>query len=167
LERPLPWGGWITVFMDVIDLLKGDHENIRHLFRGMLRTLETQPPDGLWEREELRKIRHRVILHLNSEEKLVYLTMHQWSSTADEVQQFYDQHRDIEARLDSLMTREMDRASLELELRKLWGKLESHFYEEESVLFSVAEETLTPDQKNAMGVQLAQLREAEAARRPS
>ena len=125
-------------FGGAIDLLKADHQKVRHLFAQY--KAESDP-------RQQQQIAEQVFVELETHaqlEEMVFYPAFEEAADAEgqhQVQEARQEHQAVKERIAALRGREVDEA-FDTKFRELMANVEHHVQEEESAMFPEAEELL-------------------------
>jgi hemerythrin-like domain-containing protein len=152
--------------MNVIDLLKKDHENVSALFKAY----EDAPKEGGETKASLaRQIRQELTVHAMVEEELFYPRVESKANKDDEaetlVKEAHEEHHVVKALLAELLAMTPDDEPFDAKLTVLKEVVEHHVEEEEGELMPKAKKLLSTEELEEMGAQ-AERRKEELGSQP-
>ena len=150
--------------MDVLSLLKGDHDTVKDLFSKFENTTKT----AYREKQELfERIRHELFLHSKAEEQVFYPAIKAFDGDGRKlVAQATREHKDIDDLLTQISRMEpADEAYVE-RVQALMDDVEYHIDGEEGQIFQFAKENCPREQLEQLATEIEQ-RKAALIRQPA
>lgn len=118
--------------MDVYQVLKQDHQNVRQIFQ----KIEQTASDKVREREQLfDQLRTELIAHSHAEQRIFYSKLHDQPPTHDIVEDGIHEHEEVEKMLSKLDNIPADSDEWMSRLGELKKAVEHHVQEEEQKMF--------------------------------
>ena len=150
--------------MNAIDLLKSDHKKVSEL----LERLESQDAKTAKRLtlDIFEQLTDAVQAHTRMEERVFYPALEEKSETRALVEEFYKEHRQVDAllaRLDKLKDEPSGR-DWTAQLDQLKRSVEQHVVEEESELFPRAEQLLSAAELQEMFAEMARVSTGQSER---
>ncbi len=139
--------------MDVLTLLKNDHKAVGALLD---QANKCEPGDGRIE-ELAQEIEAALTVHATIEEKYFYPQLHDRSEETDDVVdvfEAYTEHDLIKTLIALLKSGRQPDEQFKAELQVLSENVKHHVKEEESTIFTLARETLHPDELEELGAEM-------------
>ncbi len=139
--------------MDVLTLLKNDHKAVGALLD---KANKCEPGDGRLE-ALAGEIEAALTVHAAIEEKYFYPQLHDRSEESDDVVdvfEAYTEHELIKALIALLKSGRQPDEQFKAELQVLSENVKHHVKEEESTIFSLARQTLHPDELEELGAEM-------------
>jgi hypothetical protein len=144
--------------MNVFDLLKRDHSELRSLLDQIGQERSSTPE------EQLEEIRCALELHASLEERFVYPLLWLNDATKDVALEAMDDHAVMKRLLHELSARNWQEEDWLGCLRLLRDRVEAHCADEEAVLFELARKSLTTKKAEDLGTLLEQVRASAVVR---
>ena len=139
--------------MNAFELLKEDHRNVEKIFE----ELEPTSERAVKTREELfRKLQTELEIHTQIEETILYPVLKKESETREITFEGYEEHGVAKRLLEELATTDVTSEVWTAKLKVLKESIEHHVEEEETEMFEEAQKTLSKEQIENLGVQLAE-----------
>lgn len=135
--------------MNIIDLLKEDHRQAVEY----IDQLEEETNYQI-----LVKLKNALALHTQIEEEIFYPALRKFEETAELITEAHQEHNDIEQILEELSTTEIlsdDFQDLTFQLRE---SVNHHVGEEENQLFPFAENLLSSEDLDKMGLEMKKMK---------
>ncbi len=132
--------------MDVIELLKADHDKVNGIFQ------QFQMGGGSQEfRQLFGQLYQELSLHALAEENAVYPALAKFNETVGKVKDVYEDHADVKAAFAELAA--MDNTSTEWshKMTKLMEDVQAHVRKEEDQIFPLMRQRLSIEQLNMLG----------------
>jgi hypothetical protein len=122
--------------MEIIELLKQQHEEVKKLFREI-----EQSPDRMEAENVLVQIIDKLQLHTTIEEKIFYPEIKAAGGDPEEVEHAFEEHGEVKEMIEKLLS-EPPEAEMKMLVKKLIESVEHHVEEEEGEdgLFAIARE---------------------------
>ena len=145
--------------LNALDLIKQDHERIKHMFA---QALDADDPGA--RSEMLHRIRAELIAHERMEEDVFYPALRSATEKAkDIVLEGYEEHHVIDLILDEMFDVPEDSDQWQVKLKVLHENLEHHIEEEEQEMFARAKKAMSGDTLEELGRKMAQSKAAASA----
>ena len=142
--------------MDVFDLLKMDHANVKKLFH----ELEETTPRAAKKREELfLKIRNELEMHSEAEERLFYPRFKSQDETRELILEAYEEHKVVKRLLGELAAQEKTSEEWGAKAKVLRETVEHHVKEEEGELFKKCKRLLDFGEAESLAVEIEEFKE--------
>jgi hemerythrin superfamily protein len=152
--------------MNVIDLLKKDHENVSELFKAYE---DAQEERGETRASLARQIRQELTVHATVEEELFYPRVESKGRKDEKaetlVKEAHEEHHVVKTLLAELAAMTPDDEQFEAKVTVLREVVEHHVEEEEGELMPKAKKLLSSEELEEMGAQ-AERRKQELASQP-
>jgi hemerythrin superfamily protein len=137
--------------MDVLELLKEDHQRVASLLEQVEKTTERAEKT----REELfTKIMNELTLHAELEEQLFYPEIEQQEETREITLEAYEEHRLVKQLLAELSSEAKNTEEWSAKFKVLKENIEHHVEEEESEMFKGVRKVLSKEEREEMGIRL-------------
>jgi len=146
------WG----VLMNAIDLLKNDHQTVRHLFAEYIATDETETD----RREDLfQQIEKELLAHTDVEEAIFYPAIK--NVAPDLVEQAITEHQEVTQLLTEMLEYEVDDEEFDKRMNSLMETVQTHVQQEEGAggVMEIARQRLS-GQLEEMGRQIQQRKDS-------
>jgi len=151
--------------MDFITLLRRDHEKVASMF-GQLQRGYDQPDTP--ERHRLfRELKRELELHAAVEDLHVYRVFQQAEPTQDDAHEAQEAHREIKTLLDQLEAAPVYDHKWLSQFQELQKVVETHMASEENEMFRKAEEIMTPEEAEELGVAVETAKQAISRNAPT
>ena len=145
--------------MNALQLIKNDHERLKQLFD---EALENDAPEA--REAALHAIRSELMAHERMEEEVFYPALRSANQKAKEiVLEGYEEHHIIDVILDELMGVPEDADQWRAKLKVLRENLDHHMKEEEGEMFRRAQQALSQETLEEIGVKMQQAKDAASA----
>ncbi|HYK98607.1 MAG TPA: hemerythrin domain-containing protein [Candidatus Acidoferrales bacterium] len=141
--------------VDAITLLKKDHELVKDLMKKMA---EEDDPDQLSSMFE--QLVDELGVHERIEEAIFYPALQRLPKAKEDVLEAFEEHHVVDA-IVTEMDVETDDDKWKAKFTVMRENVEHHIKDEEDKLFPKAEKLLGDEKLGALGVQMADLKEAE------
>jgi hemerythrin superfamily protein len=141
--------------MDAITLLKKDHELVKDLMNKMA---EEDDPDQLSSMFE--QLVDELSIHERIEEEIFYPALQKLPKAKEDVLEAFEEHHLVDE-IVTEMDVETDDDKWKAKFTVMKENVEHHIKDEEDKLFPKAEELLGEEKLGALGVRMADLKEAE------
>jgi hemerythrin superfamily protein len=141
--------------MDAITLLKKDHELVKDLMNKMA---EEDDPDQLSSMFE--QLVDELSIHERIEEEIFYPALQKLPKAKEDVLEAFEEHHLVDE-IVTEMDVETDDDKWKAKFTVMKENVEHHIKDEEDKLFPKAEELLGEETLGALGVKMADLKEAE------
>ena len=146
------WG----VLMNAIDLLKNDHQTVRHLFAEYIATDETETD----RREDLfQQIEKELLAHTDVEEAIFYPAIK--NVAPDLVEEAITEHQEVTQLLTEMLEYEVDDDEFDKRMNSLMETVQTHVEQEEGAggVMEIARQRLS-GQLEEMGRQIQQRKDS-------
>ena len=150
--------------MDVLTLLRNDHRMVAE----MLAQVEKAEPDDERVRELAEQIEQALTVHAAIEEKFFYPVLRERAEESEErvdVYEAYTEHAVVKDLIALLRSGRKQDEQFKAELQVLGENVKHHVKEEESTIFSLAEELLERDELEQLGEEMEGAKERMMRRR--
>lgn len=148
--------------MDVLELLKKDHEQALLLFDELDYVVEKGSKRQGKGEHIFKRLRQELELHMLGEEDVLYSSLDEDRDTRPMIRDASDEHRRIKLLLTEIGNIPKGRAWGE-RFKDLRKTVEHHIEEEEDDIFERAEELLSGEQRRVMGNRIAEIKEEHLA----
>jgi hemerythrin superfamily protein len=150
--------------MDVLSLLKSDHDTVKELFASFEHTTKT----AYKEKQELfERIRHELFLHSKAEEQIFYPALKAFNGDGRKlVAQATREHKDIDELLTQISRMEPRDERYIDRVQALMEEVEYHIDGEEGQIFQFAKENCPREQLEQLATEVEQ-RKAALTRQPA
>ena len=150
--------------MDVLSLLKSDHDTVKDLFSMFEHTTKT----AYKEKQELfERIRHELFLHSKAEEQIFYPALKAFNGDGRKlVAQAMREHKDIDDLLTQISRMEPRDEEYVDRVQALMEEVEYHIDGEEGQIFQFAKENCPREQLEQLATEVEQ-RKAALTRQPA
>lgn len=137
--------------MNATELLKNDHKEAL----AIVEQLENGG-DGAPDMALFNQLRSALKLHTKLEEKFLYPALQNFDETRDQVEEAYEEHKEVDELLARMSTPGEDWND---QLDELKDDLEHHIEEEENDMFPKAQSLLGQSQLEEMGRQMEEMKQ--------
>ena len=141
--------------MDALSLLKKDHELVKDLMNKMEKEEDTDELQSMFE-----QLVDELSIHERIEEEIFYPALLKEPKAKDDVLEGYEEHHLVDEIVEQ-MDVETNDDKWKAKFTVMKENVEHHIKDEEDKLFPKAEELLGPEKLGALGVKMADLKEAE------
>ena len=141
--------------MDALTILKKDHDLVKALMREMA---DEEDPDQLSSMFE--QLVDELSIHERIEEEIFYPALQRLPKAKDDVLEAFEEHHLVDTIVNE-MDVETDDDKWHAKFTVMRENVEHHIKDEEDKLFPKAERLLGPETLGALGVRMADLKEAE------
>lgn len=148
--------------MDILELLKKDHEQALLLFDELDTAMERTGKKQGRQENIFTLLKQELELHMLAEEEVFYSSLDEDSDTRPMIQDAVDEHRRVKLLLTELGSAPRGKEWTE-PLKELRRVMEQHIEEEEDDIFARAEELLGSEQRRVMGNRAAEIKEEHLA----
>jgi hemerythrin-like domain-containing protein len=138
--------------MDVLKLLKDDHDAIKHLFK------QLEEADGARARGLFDEINAKLQLHEELEETLFYPALKQDEAARDIVLEGYQEHHVVDVLLEEISQLAPTDEAWQPKVAVLKENTEHHIEEEEGELFPSVRKIWNTETRERVGHQMQQMR---------
>jgi hemerythrin-like domain-containing protein len=134
--------------MDVIQLLKKDHDTVQAAFKEM----EESGEKAFIKRENLFKtIKHALGVHEKFEEEVLYPTLKENAKTRALTLEAFEEHHVADVLLEEISGLDLQDEQWAAKVKVLQENIDHHIDEEEKKMFPKAKKIFTPDELTQMG----------------
>ncbi len=133
--------------MDIYQNLKKDHDEVKSL----LAELTTLNDDDDYRHTLIERIASELVPHSRAEEAVFYNTIRASDADSGLVMHSFKEHMEAESLLRILQTKDKTKLDWKKTANKLKEALEHHIQEEESKVFSLAQNILTNQEAEQVG----------------
>src|SRR3954471_4358664 len=145
-------------FMDVIKLLKEDHERVKK----MLDELEETTERATKKREDLfAEVQAELRLHELVEEEIVYPAFREQSKLKDIVLEGYEEHHVVDLIMDEISGESATDETWAAKLKVMKENVEHHVEEEEEKMFPQARKLFSEEDLEELGSRVAARKQQE------
>ena len=137
--------------MNATELLKNDHKEAL----AIIEQLESAG-DGAPDMTLFNQLKNALTLHTKLEEKFLYPALQNFDETRDQVEESYEEHREVDELLAKMSTPGEEWND---QLDELKDDLEHHIDEEENEMFPKAQTLLGQTRLEEMGRQMQQMKQ--------
>lgn len=148
--------------MDILALLKKDHENALLLFDELDEAAEKSTKKQSKQDHVFSQLRNELELHMLGEEEVFYPVLNEDADISPMIMEGIEEHRVIRMILAEMVNMPKDE-KWTAKLRVLRENVEHHIEEEEDDVFENAEGILDKEQRNEMGNRMAEVKERHMA----
>lgn len=141
--------------MDALSLLKKDHELVKDLMNKMDKEKDTDELQSMFE-----QLVDELSIHERIEEDIFYPALQKLPKAKEDVLEAFEEHHLVDE-IVKQMDVETDDDKWRAKFTVMKENVEHHIKDEEDKLFPKAEELLGPEKLGALGVKMADLKEAE------
>jgi iron-sulfur cluster repair protein YtfE (RIC family) len=143
--------------MDVLQLLKKDHDTVKAAFE----KIEESDGKASVKREKLFKsIKHELGVHEKFEEEVFYPTLKENAKTHDLTLEAFQEHHVADVLLEEIADLEVNDEQWEAKVKVLQENIEHHVTEEEKKMFPQAKKIFTTEELKQMGEELLAYKKA-------
>lgn len=144
--------------MNVLDILKSDHESVDRLFSDIQATSSADKA----KREKLfGTLKEMLIKHAHAEEKVFYPPLHEKQQAHDIVEEGIHEHHSMEERIQRMASIPADSDDWMDEVAGLKECVQHHVHEEESEIFPKARQLLGEQALDDMAGKVQEAKEQE------
>jgi hemerythrin superfamily protein len=148
--------------MNILDLLKQDHEKTRYLFD----RIEKNEKKGTSALQKLfSELEEELVIHMEGEERFFYSALEQHEEARDKVLEGYEEHQVVKTLLGTFTSMAVDDERWRAKMTVLNQIVEHHLQEEEKEIFKIARKELEKNQMAEMAVSF--MRHKREGRKPS
>ena len=149
--------------MDVIKLLKEDHQKVK----AMLKELEGTTERAAKKRAELfAEVERELKLHELVEEEIVYPAFREKSKLKDIVLEGIEEHHVVDLIMDEIANEPVTDESWAAKVKVMQENVEHHVEEEEEKMFPQARKLFEEDELESLGAQVEQRKRQEQTKQP-
>jgi iron-sulfur cluster repair protein YtfE (RIC family) len=141
--------------MDIYQNLKKDHDEVKNLLKELLSLSENDDYRYIL----IETIATELIPHSKAEETIFYNTIRDMDANTGIVMHSYKEHKEAEALLHVLQTKDKINIEWKKTAQKLKDELEHHIHEEESKVFSLAKRIFSKEEAEQIGKGFIELKE--------
>jgi len=134
--------------MDIISALESDHEEIRGLFKALLKDEQLEMAD---RKTLFPSLRTKILAHAEAEEKSLYEPLEQRGLLHDEVMEGREEHRLTAQMIDDIETAKLEDDEWMAKVKVLKDVLVHHLEEEEKSMFPEARKAFSSKDAKRMG----------------
>ena len=145
----------MSMQMDALALLKKDHELVKALMKKMDEEKDTDELQSMFE-----QLVDELSIHERIEEEIFYPALQKLPKAKEDVLEAFEEHHLVDE-IVKQMDVETDDDKWKAKFTVMRENVEHHIKDEEDKLFPKAEELLGPEKLGALGVKMADLKEAE------
>lgn len=142
--------------MDIYSLLKQDHQRVRSLFE-QIDTVEAG--DGATRDRLFDALKRELTIHKEAEEGTFYAALSTLPEISDRIEEALEEHADVEELLQELEQLDSGSAAFAMQLGELREEVDHHVGEEETEIFSRAQDLLTEEQADRIAREMQALKE--------
>ena len=142
--------------IDALTLLKKDHELVKDLMHRVEKEKDTEERTSLFE-----QLIDELTIHERIEEEIFYPALQKLPNAKEDVLESFEEHHLVDQIVTGLDNTPMDAETWPAKFTVLKENVEHHIQDEEEKLFPKAEKLLGKEKLGALGVQMADLKEAE------
>ena len=147
--------------MDVIKLIKDDHET----FRKLLKELEDTTERAVKTREKLfAQLKSELFPHEAMEEEVFYPVLRKKLEDDDIVLEGYEEHHAVDVLVEELEGVSYEDETWGPKMKVIQENIEHHMEEEEGEMFSKARKVLSKDELEDLGARMEEAKSASARR---
>jgi hemerythrin-like domain-containing protein len=150
--------------MNVTELLAKDHEEMMSQIERLeitdieqLKTVDMNSTAIHLTIDLVRKLKNAISQHRNREEQVFYLALENLDETRDLIRSSYQEHRRIDQLLTELAEMTPTYDAWMAKLGELKSDFKQHVEKEETELFPIAEELLSPERLQEMVFQMDEI----------
>lgn len=125
--------------MNILDALREDHRKVIELFSELEETETGQKDD---RRRLFSTLRDELVRHAHAEEKIFYAQLRRHEEAREDADDAIDEHHEVEQLLQRMESMDVDSDDFMDSLGECRELVESHVEEEESRIFSEADDLL-------------------------
>lgn len=144
--------------MNVLDMLKTDHQTVNKLFSDILLTASNEKEK---RRELLGQLREELIRHSHAEEKVFYPPLREKQPSHDLIEEGLHEHHSIEERLSHINAIPLDSDDWVDQVQSLKDCVEHHVREEEGEIFPKARQLLGDQELESMSQRMEEAKRQE------
>ncbi len=142
--------------MDILDLLKTDHDKVKEIISTLCETSSTAIKTQL---KLFNTLKEEIDLHEKIEETIFYPALKKFKETEDLVLEAFEEHHVVDLILEELQKAEPKEENWKPKLTVLRENLEHHIEEEENELFPKTKKVLNQETLNEMGQEMQKIKE--------
>jgi len=149
--------------MDVIKLLKQDHQKVKK----MLEELEETTERATTKRQQLfAEVQSELRLHELVEEEIVYPAFREQSKLKDIVLEGYEEHHVVDLIMDEIAGEPVTDETWAAKVKVMKENVEHHVEEEEDKMFPQARKLFAEEELEKLGEQVEQRKQQEQLKQP-
>ena len=141
--------------MDALSLLKKDHDLVKDIFKKIEGTDDQEEKTSLFE-----QFMDEISVHERIEEEIFYPALQKLPNAKEDVMEAFEEHHVVDM-IVTEMDVETDDEKWDAKFTVMKENVEHHIKDEEEKLFPKAEKLLGDEKLGKLGVQMADLKEAE------
>jgi len=141
--------------MEIYDVLKRDHSTLKDLLE---RLLHSQDASDQARSDLIEKVLDELVTHSRAEERVFYNALRSIHAAQDLVAHSYLEHVEAETLLRTLQAMKAMDADWTKTAQKLKGAIEHHIHEEETRVFTAAQQLFIKEEAEAMAEAFEQLK---------
>ncbi|MBV9170136.1 MAG: hemerythrin domain-containing protein [Chloroflexi bacterium] len=145
--------------MDVLTLLKNDHDEVKRLFK------QIEDAEGAKARELWQQISSRLSLHEELEETLFYPPLRQEEAAKDLILESYQEHHVMDVLMKEISGLKPSDEAWQPKIKVLQENTEHHIEEEEGELFPKVRKIWKTDKREEVGRQMQKMKEQRQKQR--
>jgi hemerythrin superfamily protein len=138
--------------MDVLTLLKNDHDDVKQLFK-QIEQAEGSDARQLWE-----EISSKLSLHEELEETLLYPTLKKEEAAKDLILESYQEHHVLDVLMGEINALKPSDEAWQPKIKVLQENAEHHIEEEEGELFPKVRKIWNTNKRQEVGRQMQQMK---------
>ena len=143
--------------MDVLTLLKEDHDRIKK----MLEDGETTTERGVKTREELlTRLKETLVAHESMEEEVLYPALKDHPKAEELTLEAYEEHHVVDLVLEELEQTPFSHEQWGAKFTVAKENIEHHIEEEEGEMFKLIRELFSTDERDRMAARMAEIQSA-------
>ena len=149
--------------MDVIKLLKQDHQKVKKI----LEELEETTERATTKRQQLfAEVQSELRLHELVEEEIVYPAFREQSKLKDIVLEGYEEHHVVDLIMDEIAGEPVTDETWAAKVKVMKENVEHHVEEEEDKMFPQARKLFAEEELEKLGEQVEQRKQQEQLKQP-
>ena len=149
--------------MDVIKLLKQDHQKVKK----MLEELDETTERATTKRQQLfAEVQSELRLHELVEEEIVYPAFREQSKLKDIVLEGYEEHHVVDLIMDEIAGEPVTDETWAAKVKVMKENVEHHVEEEEDKMFPQARKLFAEEELEKLGEQVEQRKQQEQLKQP-
>ena len=127
--------------MDIYSLLRDEHRQVLALFDEIEQSVEPHERERLFER-----LKKEILTHKEAEERTFYAALSLLPDLVDRIEEAMEEHADQQELLEELDGLDVEDEDFAVQLNELREELQHHINEEETEIFSRAQQHLNEAQ---------------------
>jgi hemerythrin superfamily protein len=147
----------MTQAMDALTLLKRDHD----LVKDLMGKIEKEEKDGDARTSMFEQLVDELGIHERIEEELFYPALKRHKDAREDVLEGFEEHHLVDEIIEGIDDVEPGDERWPAKFKVLKENVEHHIEDEETTLFPKAEKLLGDEELGALGVKMADMKEAE------